>query len=110
MGISTTTGGYTTTWDRYSSVKEKSYEYYQKIVDLPPAAKFILYILDVKRVLNRKAIEKETLLPKRTVGTSLTILLKEKLIEKIEGKSLLKLPCLSRKRIDYRETYYQIAF
>jgi hypothetical protein len=100
-------GGYTT-WDRYG-IHEKSYEFYQKIIDLPPAAKFILYILDVKKVLNRKAIEKETLLPKRTVGTSLTILLQSKLIIKIEGKSLQSLPCLDRKRIDYRETYYQIA-
>lgn len=108
MGLTKISGGSNTTWDRYG-ITEKPYEFYQKILDLPPAAKFILYLLDVKKVLNRKAIENETLLPKRTVGTSLTILLKSKLIEKIEGKALQSLPCLDRKRIDYRETYYKIT-
>lgn len=85
-----------------------SYEQYQKIVDLPPAAKFILYILDAKKILTRKGIEQETLLPKRTIGASIQILIKQNIIEKIPYEELLKMDMFYRKRIDNRETYYRV--
>ena len=87
---------------------EASYDFYQKILDLPPAAKFILYILDVKRCLNRTEIIRETLLPKRTVGSALILLTENGFVEKIKGKDLQKLERNYRRRIDYREVYYQI--
>ncbi len=59
-----------------------SFELYQRILDLPPSAKFILYILRKNEFLNRKALENESLLPKRTIGEALQILLKERLYRK----------------------------
>ena len=89
--------------------KTKSFEFYKEILDLPPAAKFILYILDTKKILNRGAIEKESLLPKRTIGSALKILLKKKLVKKVTGDDLKKLDMFYHKKIDFRETYYEIT-
>jgi hypothetical protein len=85
-----------------------SKDFYRLILDLPPAAKFVLYILDVKKTLNRKEIQQETLLPKRTVGGALKLLLKSKLIKKIQGEHLKNLDRFYRKKIDYRTVFYQI--
>jgi predicted DNA-binding protein (UPF0278 family) len=94
------------TWlERY---EERSFQSYQKILDLPPAAKFILYILEIKQCMNRGDIIKETLLPKRTVGSALTVLLEENFIRKVEGDELKQLDCNYRKKIDYRQVYYQL--
>ncbi len=89
--------------------KAKSFEFYKQILDLPPAAKFILYILDTKKIMNRSAIEKETLLPKRTIGSALKVLLKKGFIKKISGDELKRLEMFRHKRIDFRETYYEIS-
>jgi DNA-binding MarR family transcriptional regulator len=89
-------------------LKEKDFSYYEKILNLPPAAKFILYILDVKKLLTRTQIIRETLLPKRTVGASLTILIDEGFISKVCGKELQTLDCNYRKKIDYREVFYKL--
>lgn len=88
--------------------KDQDYDFYQKVLNLSPAEKFILYILSIKKILNRRLIEKETLLPKRTIGTALAKLIKQGFIVKIEGNDLLKLPEFERKKVDYRETYYKI--
>ena len=87
---------------------EHSFEFYKCLINLPPAAKFIYYILDVKTLLTRTEIIKETMLPKRTAGAALVLLCKKGLIQKIKGPALKDLDCNYRKRIDYREVYYQI--
>jgi hypothetical protein len=87
---------------------ERSFDYYKILLSLPPAAKFIFYILDVKTRLTRTEIIKETLLPKRTVGAALVLLCEKNLIVKIKGSALKDLDCNYRKRIDFREVYYQI--
>ena len=100
-------GGLSVGW--IEKFRSKSFDFYKQIVDLPPAAKFILYILDTKKILNRSAIEKETLLPKRTVGSALKILLKKGFVKKISGNELKQLDMFYHKRIDFREAYYQIS-
>ena len=81
----------------------------KKIVDLQPSAKFVYYILNIKKILNRKQIQEETLLPKRTVGSALTCLLNKGLIYKIEGSELEALDFNYRKKVDYREVYFKLA-
>ena len=86
-----------------------SFELYQRILDLPPSAKFILYILRKNEFLNRKALENESLLPKRTIGEALQILLKEGFIEKISSEIVMKERFGPRKRSDNREIYYHLT-
>lgn len=54
----------------------------REIMRLPPSAKFILYLLKLKGPMNRKRIIKETLMPDRTVGFALKLLLDKNLISK----------------------------
>ena len=54
----------------------------RKILELPPSAKFILYLLKLKGPMNRKWIIQETMMPDRTVGFALRLLLHEGLIER----------------------------
>ncbi|MHA1231834.1 MAG: hypothetical protein ACTSRP_17475 [Candidatus Helarchaeota archaeon] len=61
---------------------------YRQLYSLPPSAKFILYILNIKGSINRKELIEETMLSSRTVGHALKILLeygyirKERLVKK----------------------------
>jgi len=83
---------------------EKPGNTYSVILDLPPSAKFVLYILYRKGKLNRKDIRKESLLPKRTVGFALRTLLDKDLVKKSSPRKM------GRKRIDYRKIYYEILY
>ncbi|TFG05530.1 MAG: hypothetical protein EU536_01445 [Promethearchaeota archaeon] len=49
---------------------------------LPPSAKFIVYLLKFKGSMNRKSIIQETMMPDRTVGFALKLLLEKSLIHK----------------------------
>ena len=53
----------------------------RKIMKLPPSAKFIIYLLK-KGPMNRKRLIQETLMPDRTVGFALKLLLEEGFITK----------------------------
>ncbi|MHA1263862.1 MAG: hypothetical protein ACTSRS_01385 [Candidatus Helarchaeota archaeon] len=56
----------------------------REIMKLPPSAKFILYLLKFRGPLNRKRIIQETMMPDRTVGFALKMLLEKQLIKKEE--------------------------
>ena len=73
--------------------------FYQKreIMKLPPSAKFIIHLLKMKGVMNRKQIIKETMMPDRTVGFALKKLLEKNLIQKVDS-NFLKGPITQRKR------------
>ncbi len=82
---------------------ERHDDYYSIILNLPPSAKFIIYILDQRGKLNRKEIEKITLLPKRTIGYALKKLLKIGLVSKREPERV------GRSRVDLRKKYYELS-
>ena len=89
-------------------VEESSNATFQKVVDLPPSAKFLLYIMQSKGRMNRKALEMESLLPKRTVGSALTLLMRNSLIFKVPEEVIMQ-DAYKRngKRADRREIYYE---
>ncbi|MHA1269360.1 MAG: hypothetical protein ACTSPY_06185 [Candidatus Helarchaeota archaeon] len=55
---------------------------HRELYSLPPSAKFVLYILNIKGSISRKELINQTLLSSRTVGHALKILLDHKLIRK----------------------------
>ncbi len=65
-----------------SEVYHSPFDQQRKVMSLPPSAKFILYLLKLKGPMNRKKIILETLMPDRTVGFALKLLLEENFIEK----------------------------
>jgi hypothetical protein len=88
---------------------EFEFQRYKKLSNLPPSAKFILYILKNKGILNRKTIEYETMLPKRTIGAALTLLLEKALILKVPYEEMNQRSHVKYgKRADSRETYYEL--
>ncbi|MHA1265488.1 MAG: hypothetical protein ACTSRS_09660 [Candidatus Helarchaeota archaeon] len=58
----------------------------REIMKLPPSAKFILYLLKHKGAMNRKRIIQETMMPDRTVGFALKLLLEKRIIQKEDPK------------------------
>ena len=82
------------------------------IMKLPPSTKFIIYLLRIKGPMNRKQIIRETMMPDRTVGYALKLLLENNLIQKedpyvvIEGSSRRR--GKTRKR-DRRITNYNLV-
>ena len=58
--------------------------------------------------MNRKTIEQESLLPKRTVGSALALLLKQGIIQKVPT-DIIKEETYRRtgRKADLRETYYE---
>ena len=84
----------------------------REINQLPPSAKFIVYLLKMKGTLNRKEIIQNTLMPDRTVGFALKLLKEKSLIEIVDPRSLLPNPSLRRKRHakpDRRITNYKLV-
>ena len=78
---------------------------FRAIYNLPPSAKFILYILNRKGETSRKEIINETLLSSRTVGHALKVLLDSNLVEKLKP-TIRKHP---KSRIDHRIVKYRMA-
>ncbi len=100
--------------DQEISRMNGAYAFYQKreIMKLPPSAKFILYLLKLRGGLNRKRIIQETLMPDRTVGFALKLLLEKKLIKKEDQDASMK--TLSgrrqrRRKRDRRITHYNLV-
>ncbi|HUX98097.1 MAG TPA: hypothetical protein VMV49_00965 [Candidatus Deferrimicrobium sp.] len=58
------------------------FEQQRELQELPPSAKFIIFLLKTKGSMNRKKIIEETLMPDRTVGFALRLLLQKRLIKK----------------------------
>lgn len=88
--------------------------FYQKreIMKLPPSAKFILYLLRSKGAMNRKRIIQKTLMPDRTVGFALKLLLEKNLIRKEDPEALIMRTSEKRRRRrkrDRRITNYNIV-
>ncbi|MHA1270233.1 MAG: hypothetical protein ACTSPY_10640 [Candidatus Helarchaeota archaeon] len=77
---------------------------FRTIYNLPPSAKFILYILNKKGATSRKDIINETLLSSRTVGHALKLLLDSNLIVKIRPSR--EKP---KSKVDNRVVKYQLA-
>ncbi|MHA1309946.1 MAG: MarR family transcriptional regulator [Candidatus Helarchaeota archaeon] len=84
-----------------SKVSSKSF---RTIYNLPPSAKFILYVLNKKGATSRKDIIDETLLSSRTVGHALKLLLESKLIEKVKPSR-----DKPKSRIDNRIVKYRLT-
>ena len=84
--------------------KELSSKNFRDIYNLPPSAKFILYVLNKKGATSRKDIISETLLSSRTVGHALKLLLESKLIEKV--KPTREKP---KSKVDNRIVKYKLA-
>ncbi|NVM55737.1 MAG: hypothetical protein HWN66_18705 [Candidatus Helarchaeota archaeon] len=70
----------------------------REIMKLPPSAKFILFLLKLKGSMNRKRIIQETMMPDRTVGFALKLLLDKNLIEKERAGSKKSLVYGKRRR------------
>jgi len=96
-------------------VYESSLNYQHEIMRLSPSAKFILYLLKQKGPMNRKRIINETMMPDRTVGFALKMLLEKNLIEKVDLLNSLDYNegILNNRRkkhkLDHRITSYQIV-
>ena len=86
---------------------KNSYQIEQEVVNLPPSAKFVLYLLQTKGVLNRQEIIQHSLLPKRTAAMGLKALIDHGMATKIQGDELKKMDRHYRTRIDYRHVYYK---
>ena len=110
--------------DSESLISKKQYEtglnhnrvsasFFQKrvIMKLPPSAKFIMYLLKFRGSMNRKRIIQETMMPDRTVGFALKLLLEKNLIRK-EDPSLNPKPSTAgrrkRRKRDRRITNYNL--
>jgi hypothetical protein len=92
----------------------ETFPYLQKreISQLPPSAKFIIYLLKMKGTLNRKEIIQNTMMPDRTVGFALKLLKEKTLIEIVDPRTLI--PALSQRRKrrikpDRRITNYKLV-
>ncbi|MHA1649259.1 MAG: hypothetical protein ACTSYB_03615 [Candidatus Helarchaeota archaeon] len=84
----------------------------RKIMKLPPSAKFILYLLKLKGPMNRKKIIQETLMPDRTVGFALKLLLEEGFIQKEDPDKIKATNMKSkrkRKKQDRRIIHYGLV-
>ena len=83
----------------------------REIMKLPPSAKFILYLLKLKGPMNRKRIIQQTLMPDRTVGFALKLLLDKNLIYKEDPSESWKRTQGKRKRRrqDRRITNYNLV-
>lgn len=84
----------------------------REISQLPPSAKFIIYLLKNKGTLNRKEIIQNTLMPDRTVGFALKLLKEKHLIEIADPRSLIPNPSQKRRRHskpDRRITNYHLV-
>ena len=82
------------------------------IMKLPPSAKFILYLLKLKGSLNRKRIIQETMMPDRTVGFALKMLLDKGLIYKEDpskSRQALTQGRRRRRKQDRRITNYNLV-
>lgn len=95
-------------------VTDEAFPYLQKreINQLPPSAKFIIYLLKMKGTLNRKEIIQNTMMPDRTVGFALKLLKEKSLIEVVDPRTLI--PALSQRRKrrikpDRRITNYKLV-
>lgn len=94
-----------------TEVYESSFNNQHEIMKLGPSAKFILYLLKQKGPMNRKRIIFETMMPDRTVGFALRMLLQKNLIEKVA--SITDYEEISQGRhkkhkVDHRITNYRI--
>ena len=91
-----------------------STSFFQKrlIMKLPPSAKFIMYLLKFRGSMNRKRIIQETMMPDRTVGFALKLLLEKNLIRK-EDPSLNQKVSVNgrrkRRKRDRRITNYNLV-
>jgi len=77
---------------------------FRVIYNLPPSAKFILYVLNQDGPKSRKDIINITLLSSRTVGHALKLLLESNLVEKV--KPTKEKP---KSKIDNRIVKYRLA-
>jgi hypothetical protein len=89
------------------------YYFKREISGLPPSAKFIIYLLKMKGVMNRKEIIQATLMPDRTVGFALKMLKEKSLIEITDPKTLNSGASQSRRKrrmkVDRRITNYNLS-
>jgi hypothetical protein len=93
---------------------DEAFPYLQKreINQLPPSAKFIVYLLKMKGTLNRKEIIQNTMMPDRTVGFALKLLKEKRLIEIVDPRTLIANISQRRKRHikpDRRITNYKLV-
>ena len=84
----------------------------REIMKLPPSAKFILYLIKLRGPLNRKRIIEETLMPDRTVGFALKMLMDKNFIHKVNVGNVQR-PATQgrrrRRRKDRRITNYDLV-
>lgn len=78
-------------------------EYYRDLYNLPPSAKFVLYILSSKGAISRKELIDQTLLSSRTIGHALRVLLEEGYIKKEKLKKKHR-----RHKVDKRIVKYAL--
>lgn len=84
----------------------------REILKLPPSAKFILYLLKLKGSMNRKRIIQETLMPDRTVGFALKMLLEKNIIQKEDPSVARRVSSQGRRKRhkqDRRITNYNLV-
>ena len=84
----------------------------REILRLPPSAKFILYLLKLKGPMNRKRIIQETLMPDRTVGFALKLLLERNIVRKEDPSVSNRFTAHGRRKkrkIDRRITNYNLV-
>ena len=89
-----------------------SFNFHRIIMKLPPSAKFVMYLLKLKGALNRKKIIQQTIMPDRTVGFALKLLLELNLIRKefpSEMRQKAAVKGRRRRRIDRRITNYTLV-
>ena len=91
--------------DRKRTERNLGSHFYQKreIMRLPPSAKFIMYLLRMKGAMNRKRIIQETLMPDRTVGFALKLLLEKNLIKKEDRDGIMNPSSGQRRRRHKRD-------
>ena len=84
----------------------------RELMKLPPSAKFILFLLKLKGPLNRKRIIEETMMPDRTVGFALKLLVKSRLVKKEAPSAYVKTKThrgRKKRKIDRRITNYNLV-
>ena len=64
---------------------ESPFNFQHEVMRLGPSAKFVMYLLRQKGPMSRKRIISETMMPDRTVGFALKVLLQKGLIEKMNS-------------------------
>ncbi|MFX1296879.1 MAG: hypothetical protein ACFFD2_18735 [Promethearchaeota archaeon] len=95
-----------------NKVYRSSFYEQRKIMKLPPSAKFILFLLKLKGPMNRKKIIQESLMPDRTIGFALKLLLDKGLIKKEDPNSTSKSSSKGKRKYrkqDRRITNYSLA-